>query len=248
MDKPRWIAAGGAALAGAGIGVKFGGPVGAALGALIGGVAGLVLEPIIIKHPLIPPSAMQALTGLFHPTHPTLAAQVAESGAAKAAAQALYAALTSGTGTAALVTAFQQISNTDPNARTLTGPLQVTGVYDVPTSAALTLYTHDPIPPATPPAPQPMTAAQAADAFVPGAAATSGFNAYTYLKKRGNDRSAALQRLVHQFQIDVNNDPKFPGPAAPAARIITARLAETGVYDLPTSKALTVMSNDPVSP
>lgn len=260
--RPKWYAAGGAGGAGALLGLKIAGPVGAAAGALVGALGGYFLESKVsaLVHKIVPAS-FQALAGGGTPAPvQTTAAQVASSGIAKGAANALYAYLKvhgpDGTSDLAqLVSTFQSQSNSDPAALGLTGPLSVSAVYDPKTSAALTLYTHDPIPASTPPAPgPPPSPTQIADIYLPGAAATSGFNLYTYLKAHGNKPSdASLQKLVHQFQIDVNTDPKFPGPSAIVGNgilkiMIPNRLPETGVYDAPTSTALTVMSNDAIRP
>lgn len=190
------------------------------------------------------------------PVHLTLADQVATTGVARGAALALYGYLKvhgadNSPAFSNLVIAFQSTSNTDPNAVTLTGPLPTSGIYDAYTSAALSLYTHDPVPPATPPAPAPvLTVAQAQNMAIPGAAATSGFNLYTYLKAHGNDKSANLQKLVQQFQLDVDTDGKFGGPANKTGlpTIITTPLAQTGVYDAPTVTALRVMAPDAPNP
>lgn len=188
--------------------------------------------------------------------HLTLAQQVATTGTAQPAAMNLYGYLKvhGADGSPAmtqLVGAFQTAANSDPNSTTLTGHLPTTGLYDSQTSAALTIYSHDPIPPATPPAPSsPPPMAVIMNASIPGSAATSGFNLYTYLKAHGNDKSAALQQLCHQFQIDVNTDPKAPGPASATGlpKTIPNPLPETGIYDAATAQALTVFSNDAISP
>jgi len=190
------------------------------------------------------------------PTHQALAAQVAASGVARQAALNLYGYLkvhgTDGTpALAQLVGLFQTQSNTDPNAIDLTGPLPVSGVYDPTTSAALTIYTHDPIPAAGPPAPAPqLTQAQAQNMAVPGQAATSGFNLATYLQAHGNDKSPALQALVKQFQLDVDTDGKYPGPANATGlpTIITTPLQQTGVYDASTAAALAVVAGQTINP
>lgn len=236
-------------------------------GALIGAVLGTGVGYLYQKKKLVPPSALQSMSSVLHgllpastatgAAHPTvtLAQKVATSGPGKAAADALYAYLkangaNSSPQLAQLASAFQAASNSDPNSRTLVGILPQTGSYDNQTSAALSLYTKDPIPPATPPAPSPPPPqAVIMNGAIPGAAATSGFNLYTYLKAHGNDKSAALQHLVLQFQLDVNTDPKFPGPAtAIPPAIITAPLPQSGVYDAPTAAALTLMSQDPINP
>lgn len=190
------------------------------------------------------------------PEHLTLADQVAQGGTARGAALALYGYLKvhgadQSPAFANLVIAFQSMNNSDPNAVTLTGPLQPNGIFDRNTSAALTIYTHDPIPPATPPAPSPPPPPSVVmNASIPGAAAVSGFNLFTYLKAHGNDRSPALQKLVQQFQLDVNTDPKFAGPANGTGlpTIIKTRLQETGMYDVPTANALAVETPERINP
>jgi hypothetical protein len=184
----------------------------------------------------------------------TLADQVATSGKARGAAASLYAYLKvhgpDGTSDLAqLISDFQGLTNSDSMALELTGPVPISAIYDVKTSAALTLYTHDPIPPATPPAPQPPpTQAQVADIYFPGSAAISGSNLWSYLQKHGNTPTdGSLQKMVHQFQIDVNTDPKFPGPASVIGqgvlvRLVPNKLPENGIYDEATAKALKIMS------
>ena len=262
--KTNWYTVGGGGI-GAGLLGLIGGPVVALVSGSIGAVVGYFYGAKLAAEAktLLPPSAMQAL-GLGTAPHvdtPTVAAQVASSGLGKAAATALYGYLKAhgpdgSNDLATLVSQFQQNSNSDPQGIQLTGPLPITAVYDPKTAAALTIYTHDPIPPASPPAPQPPpTPAQVADIYLPGAAATSGYNLYMYLKAHTphSPTDGSLNKLVHQFQIDVNTDPKFPGPAAVIgqgilARIIKTKLPETGAYNLATSKALTVLSNDPIQP
>lgn len=182
--------------------------------------------------------------------HITQADQVAQSGAAKAAAMSLYGYLkTHGADNSpslsALVLAFQSMSNTDPLAVQLTGPMPTTGVFDVKTAAGLTIYTHDPIPPATPPAASPPPSpAETLNVAVPGAAATSSFTLIAYLKLHGNDKSANLQKLVQQFQLDWDTDPKaYQGPAG---QLHGAAVPQTGIYDAATQHALQTFSLDPV--
>jgi hypothetical protein len=190
------------------------------------------------------------------PAHIALADQVAQTGRAKDAAMALYGYLkTHGVDNSPtlsnLIIAFQSTANTDPDSVTLTGPLPTSGQYDGRTSAALTIYSHDVIPPVTPPAPKPPPPpAVIMNASIPGDAATSGFNLYTYLKAHGNDHSQALSLLVMQFQIDVNNDPKYPGPANGTGlpSLIKSKLAQTGQFDAPTSTALAVETPDKINP
>lgn len=249
-----WGPTGGGFGAGALIGLKFGGPMGAAIGGVVGGAIGWIWGSKLVAAAkgVIPPSALQAISGplstsstsdaaILAQMHQQSAAQVADSGPAKGPAASLYAYLKvhgpdGSNDLAGLVAAFQMAANADHNSQALTGAVPTTAQYDTRTSSALTIYTHDPIPPSTPPAPQPPPSAAAmADAFIPGAAANSSFNVQMYLKAHGNNPSDLnLQKLVHQFQIDANTDPKFPGPAyaGPASlRLLTTRLPETGTLD-----------------
>lgn len=256
----NWLPTGGGAGAGALLGLKVSGsPLGALLGGAVGGAIGWFYGGKIAT-PLAPAALQSAAHvvqgGPAAPVAPqkSTAQQVAESGKARASAAALYAYLKvhgpDGTSDLAqLVANFQGMNNSDPQALELVGPLPISAVFDVKTSAALTLYTHDPIPPATPPAAQPLpTLAQTADIYLPGSAALSGSNLYQYLQVHGNTPTDGnLQKLVHQFQIDVNTDPKFPGPAAKLGegilRILVAnKLPENGIYDAATAAAIKVMT------
>lgn len=181
--------------------------------------------------------------------------QVQKSGVAVASAKALHDYLKAhkydGSPTLrGLVTTFQKATNSDPMAKSLHGPVPTDGAYDSRTAAALTVYTKDPIPaePSAPPMPPP-TKAQVLDASTPGAANISGFNLYSYLKAHGNNNSDDEKTLVRAFQRDVNNDPKFPGPVgAQLVKLITTPLVESGIYDVPTAKALQVDSGEYVAP
>lgn len=262
--RPRWIAGASAGGMGALLGLKFGGPPGAVAGAIVGALGGYFLEGAVAAEAqkllhLVHPSSFQA-NAAGAPVS-TVAQNVAQNGLAKTSAAALYAYLKvhgpDGTSDLAeLVSAFQSQSNSDPQALGLTGPLGVSGVYDPKTSAALSLYTHDPIPPATPPAAQPLPSpTQVADVYLPGAAATSGFNLFTYLQGHGGNKATdgAQNKLVHQFQIDVNTDPKFPGPAGVVGNgilkiLVTSPLGETGAYDAQTAAALAILSGTLIKP
>jgi hypothetical protein len=185
---------------------------------------------------------------------PTLAAQVASTGPAKPAAQALYAFLkkngnAQSPALSVLVQTFQKSSNLDASSNHLIGTLPETGVYDAATSAGLTMYTHDPVPmsPGAPPPPPPSPAV-VANPLIPGAASSSGFNLYTYLKASKARSGDTYTQLVKQFQTDVNTDPKFPGPASADGlpKVVHTALTITGSYDAPTAAALTVVSADPI--
>lgn len=189
----------------------------------------------------------------------TVVYQVATTGPARAAAMTLYQALkTYGSNPAqgtqgsvaimAATQAFQNAANSDPNSKSLSGPLPTTGIYDARTAAALTMYTNDPIaasksaPPPIPPAPN---TPAATDYSTPGDAATAGYNLYMYLKAHGDDNSPDEQDLVSTFQNLVNTDPKFPGPSgALKPQLVTTPLKTTAIYDGPTATALAVVSGD----
>lgn len=180
---------------------------------------------------------------------PTFQSQVQKNGNAVNYAHALHDLLKTGARPApmAIVMAFQVAANSDPMAVALHGPLPTSGQYDTHTSAALTMYTGDPIPAdENAPKPPPPTFAETIDMSKPGAAALSGSNLYQYLTVHGNDKSSILLSLVKQFQLDVNTDPKFPGPAVTAGmpKFIVAKLQVNGNYDDATAKALAVMSPD----
>lgn len=193
---------------------------------------------------------------------PTLVATVATSGVAKDAAHLLYDYLSSKgyAGSNDLVAAFQQQANSDPSSRKLTGPLSVNGRYDLPTSAALTVYTGLPIPPdpsAPPmvvmPAKQAQAKPESVDFTTPGPGAIAASNLWAYLKMHGNvnkfgkafkKTDPILFDLVRNFQNAVNIDPKFPGPAYayPKLAIVKAPLVIDGQYGGKTSDALAAVS------
>lgn len=193
---------------------------------------------------------------------PTLVAQVATSGAAKDPAHALYDYLTSKgfAGSADLVTAFQQVANADPNSRKLTGPLPENGRFDLPTSAALTIYTGLPIPPdpsappmVTMPAKQAQAHPETVDFTTPGPGALAASNLWAYLRMHGNVNKGGkafkkvdpvLFDLVRNFQNAVNIDPKFAGPAYayPKLSIVKKPLVIDGQYGGKTSDALAAVS------
>lgn len=193
---------------------------------------------------------------------PTAVATVATSGPAKDPAHALYDALTSGglAGAGDLITAFQQAANSDAASKKLSGPLPVNGRYDLPTSAALTMYTGLPIPPdPTAPAMIVMNAKQAqakpesVDFSTPGPGALTSSNLWAYLKMHGNVNKGGknfkkvdpvLFELVRQFQNAVNIDPKFVGPAFayPKLAVIKKPLIIDGQYGGKTSDALAAVT------
>jgi hypothetical protein len=150
------------------------------------------------------------------PQHkPVLLTHLKTEGKAVEAAKALYRSLRAGNAPAVLVAAFQRATDTDPASRELIGPIPITGIYDPRTSAALTMYTEDPVPAhhSVPDTPHPTTPASILSKEIPGTAAVAGSNLYVYLLARGRDGSQALADLTRRFQQAVNTDPKFPGPA-----------------------------------
>lgn len=151
-----------------------------------------------------------------------------------------------------LVKAFQQAANSDPMSKALHGPLPTDGTYGAQTSAALTVYTKDPIPPApsAPPMP-PATKAQVLDASVPGAVSISAFNLYSYLKAHGVDGSPDMLAFVRQFQLDFNTDTKnYIGPKGPFApnTAFPKGIPQTGAYDEQTAQALKADSGEYIAP
>lgn len=250
--------------------------IGAVVAAVGGGVAFLLSKPKTGAAPTTPAGnqlnpvstapASISLPGVPLPPNVTSFAQsVQQSGAAKDFAHNLHDYLKAhgydGTDKlTTLVKDFQTHHNGDKVASTLSGPLPEDGHYDQRTSAALTIYTGDPIPadPTAPPIPVP-TIGDVLTSKTPGSAATSGFSLYSFLKanaKAVGDQwdatgvdQAKLQSFVRQFQADVNTDPKFPGPAylpTPKPPIMISKLDVTG--DLgpsnpasPTRRALTMM-------
>jgi hypothetical protein len=185
-----------------------------------------------------------------HLPQPTLADTLSQSGKAVQQAKALYSYLRAhgndhSPALQVLIMAFQRVSNNDANAVALSGPLQLTGVYDALTSSALTLYTQDPIPaPVTGPSVPVATGAAISDISKPGGAAISGYNLYMFIKKHGvGDKGAAFRTLVMQFQHDVNTDTKFPGPAVGLGMPrIAGKLKEDGLYGPATAGALKILT------
>lgn len=199
---------------------------------------------------------------------PTQAATVALQGPAIDAAHALYdAILANGYSNAGpLIQAFQVAANSDPKSVELHGLIPTTGRFDLPTSAALTVYTGLPVPP-DPGVAQVYTSittpaavlANPDDMLVPGPGAMAASNLYAYLKLHPNvnksgaqfkKKDATLFDLVKSFQVAVNHDPKFPGPAyaIPAAAIIKKPLGEDGQYGKGTSDALAAVSFERINP
>jgi len=218
-----------------------------------------VVEPIIMPPPQTIGTTPKGntITSLT-PTNPdtgkaTVSHEVATGGIAKDAAHELYDYLVAhgadGSPTlATLVRQFQTQSNADPKSVRLVGKIDVNGLYNLQTSAALTVYTGNPI------APDPKEAAlpfgKVADPNSPNAAAMSASNLYAYLKLHKNDKTSTLKALVKQFQHDVNTDPKFPGPAMPfpTARVVRNKLAEDGLYGPSTADALATTSFERIAP
>lgn len=140
-----------------------------------------------------------------------------------------------------LTTAFQKAHNASPVGQKIGGQLDTDGEYDALTSAALTIYTGDPIPgdPQALP-PKQATLGQILTSVVPGQSGTnvsaayqSGYNVNQWLEKNGTSNllDPTLMMLVMQFQHDVNTDPQFPGPAyaiSPKPPIVFPVLPMTG--------------------
>lgn len=140
-----------------------------------------------------------------------------------------------------LTLAFQKAHNANKIGQGMGGELPTHGKYDALTSAALTMYTGDPIPgdPAAtelraPTLGEVLTAKKIGEnGTTNGTAWSSGFNVKQWLIKNGtsNLNDPTLMSLVQQFQSDVNIDPGFPGPAympSPKPPIMIARLPVDG--------------------
>ena len=56
--------------------------------------------------------------------------------------------------------------------------------------------------------------------------------------------------LVKQFQLDFNTDPKSIGPAAayPMSPLIKTPIPQSGIYDAPTSAALSKLTGTTIKP
>jgi hypothetical protein len=187
----------------------------------------------------------------------TLSDQVASSGSPTAkAAAALLDSVASGGASPVLVTAFQTAVNADTSAKKLAGKLPVTGIFDLPTSAALNVYTGGVYYPDTQGKQfAVLPAVILNDIGAPGAVAFTGTLLYSYLKQHGNDGSDTLKNFVSQFQHDVNTDPKFSGPAGkpptvPSAipKMVKSPLTVDGSYGPRTADALAVTSFDRIAP
>lgn len=122
---------------------------------------------------------------------------------------------------AELTMAFQKAHNANKIGTGMGGQLPETGVYDAITSAALTMYTGDPIPGSandlrTPTLGEVLTGKKIGEnGTTSGTAMSSGFNVKQWLIKNGHTdlSNPTLVALVAQFQGDMNTDPIFPGPS-----------------------------------
>jgi hypothetical protein len=143
-----------ATVAGAATGFFVGGPIGAPIGAAAGGLVDWLRRP---KHKAPPAAAMRVMV----PAPGVTPSQLAQASAAASIqipkeASDLHnflkgnplgmIAFRTPTGLA-LIGAFQRHAMLDANLVSALGPQLPTGTYDKRTSAALTFYTHDPIPP-----------------------------------------------------------------------------------------------------
>jgi hypothetical protein len=194
------------------------------------------------------PKADEKLIPMTPQHYPAALAHLKE-GQAMSPARTLYQTLRGGAAPPVLVAAFQRSADRDPLARQLIGPIPQTGIYDPRTSAALTMFTEDPVPAHESVAdmPHPTTPAAILSTAIPGNAAVAGSNLYVYLLTHGKDHSATLQALTKRFQQAVNTDPKFPGPANKNGLpiLIPSRLVEDGVAGSKTLRALAVLVPQP---
>lgn len=183
---------------------------------------------------------------------PQLSGQLSVEGPAMPQAHALFDYLkTNGTANTQelkrLTLDFQRAHNANVAAKKVTGELVEDGLYGPMTSAALTVYTGQPIPPATS-----MQKTVPTSPSSPGTAALAASNLYAYLKLNGakNDGKAERKTLIKIFQHAVNTDPLYPGPASPNAstRIIKEKLVEDGLYGPKTSDALAAINFERIPP
>lgn len=143
--------------------------------------------------------------------------------------------------TMVLVKNFQKAHNASQIGKGLAGTLTEDGEYNPFTSAALTVYTGDPIPadanaalPPTATLGQTLTAKTFGEGGTnAGSAYASGFNVVQWLKKNGTANTAdpSLAQLVMQFQHDANTDPQYPGAAyalSPKPPLMTPKLPTLG--------------------
>lgn len=146
-----------------------------------------------------------------------------------------------------LTLAFQKAHNSTNPAKAVTGELVQDGLYGPMTSAALTVYTGQPIPPAGSMANTVPTSPSS-----PGTAALAASNLYAYLKLNGakNDGKPERKAIIKQFQHAANTDPLYPGPASMNAstRIIKIKLVEDGLYGPKTSDALAAINFERIPP
>ena len=119
------------------------------------------------------------------------------------------------------------------------------GVYDLATSAALTVAIGAPIPPDTQGkqfASYPFSVTS--NPTGSNAASASATNLWSYLRSHSNDHSPMLAILTKQFQHDVNTDPRYPGPAAlgiaKSAQKFKTKIKEDGLIGTTTTNALKV--------
>ena len=241
--------------------------------ALAGGAAAIAFKDKLFPHKAAPPPPGTPVTPAGNPTLPATVNPLDEAKKAAAAnlgplpdgyktyaewvqksapslpqAHALHDFLKANgvTGSAQeqeLTRAFQKAHNSNRITSGIGGQLDEDGEYDALTSAALTLYTGDPIP-GNPNAKPPKTATLGEvltnkvigqGGTNVGSAMSSGFNVKQYLTKQApNFRSPgddAQKALVLQFQHDINTDPLFPGPSyapSPKPPIMFQKVIEDG--------------------
>jgi hypothetical protein len=182
------------------------------------------------------------------PGQPTLVSTLQTNGVAVNSAHALHDFLKSNgyANSAPLVLAFKVAAMSDPTAIALGGPLAMNGQFDGATSAALTMYTGDPIPAdpsLAPPPPVPFNIATVIDQ--PGPAAQASFNLKMYYKTHAHDKTNPTEvALVKAFQTAVNTDPTVIGPASQLGfKAVTVPLVVDGDYGPVPSKPIGQESN-----
>lgn len=135
-----------------------------------------------------------------------------------------------------LIKAFQSAAIAAPkNTVSYQDTMLANGIFDLQTSAALTMFMGDPFAPdAQGAAFATMPFAFVSDPKTPPLSVMSGANMFFYIRLHGNDKSPLLGVLVKQFQHDVNTDLKYP-PGH-----LTGKLTEDGKYGPATQKAASV--------
>lgn len=218
-------------------------------------------KPTLPPAPNLAPSKETSASEIpLKPGYKDLTEQVKVESKASAPAKALYAYLKAKgvepetAELKALTKAFQKAHNADKLSKGLGGALAEDGLYGPGTSAALTMYTNDPIPGNPKYQPRQATLGEVLTNKVigengsnAGVAYQSQFNIREYLKKHGHDNSATEKALVRQLQHDINTDPLFPGPSykpSPKPPFLHPKMSVDGIIGPQTKGAILSGSSD----